>query len=401
MNKWNANLLGELSLYNSGSPVLLCEDHADNTLQLLALLLLCTDQTVSVAQAQEVLFGHEKVDPERVETAFSDMQALLHQQGADNIVLQKPNGFCWNSDAPVTVDVAVFERLYSDFCAPGLPQAQQLETGRNAIQAYKGNLLPFWRDKTWVRLYALRLRQNYITLVTRTCRILLKQETPEGCEEALTLCNRAVLLEPLEEELYWYLFRAMRGLNMKSAVLSYYPVIANLFYDEIGEAPSARMQEIYVWASKESDQMKQDLQHIEQDLLEVTREQRPIRGAYDCQYEMFKQMYHIVARTADRAHNIVTIMLLTLLRGDGGALPKETLPQHMETLHSVLKNMLRKGDIFSRYSSNQYIAMLPMNAASDAVTVETRIRGALSHTPQTAPDSLRVEVQALLPITQT
>ena len=39
--------------------------------------------------------------------------------------------------------------------------------------------------------------------------------------------------------------------DMKQAALSYYPVISNLFYDELGERLSPELRDIYLWASQE------------------------------------------------------------------------------------------------------------------------------------------------------
>ena len=88
-------------------------------------------------------------------------------------------------------------------------------------------------------------------------------------EETLDICNRAALLEPLHEELYRYIFNTMRRLDMKQAVLSYYPVISNLFYDELGERLSPELRDIYLWASQGANQMKENLRQIQQDLGEI------------------------------------------------------------------------------------------------------------------------------------
>lgn len=88
---------------------------------------------------------------------------------------------------------------------------------------------------------------------------------------------------------------------MKQAVLSYYPVISNLFYDELGERLSPELRDIYLWASQGANQMKENLRQIQQDLGEITRDARPIHGAYYCEYEMFKSVYQMVARSAARS----------------------------------------------------------------------------------------------------
>ena len=71
---------------------------------------------------------------------------------------------------------------------------------------------------------------------------------------------------------------------------------SNRFYDELGERLSPELRDIYLWASQGANQMKESLRQIQQDLGEITRDARPIHGAYYCEYEMFKSVYQMVAR---------------------------------------------------------------------------------------------------------
>ena len=96
---------------------------------------------------------------------------------------------------------------------------------------------------------------------------------------------------------------------MKQAVLSYYPVISNLFYDELGERLSPELRDIYLWASQGANQMKENLRQIQQDLGEITRDARPIHGAYYCEYEMFNPC----TRWSHEARHVPTVMCCSSL----------------------------------------------------------------------------------------
>ena len=134
-----------------------------------------------------------------------------------------------------------------------------------------------------------------------------------ACLLYTSICRKANLIEPLQEPIYLYMFTAMQQLGMKKAILNYYPITANLFYDELGERLCAEIRQIYFWASEGTNLIEQDLQQIQEDLAEITKDQRPIRGAYFCPYEMVKHIYHMVARSAERAGNNVVLLLLTCL----------------------------------------------------------------------------------------
>ena len=84
----------------------------------------------------------------------------------------------------------------------------------------------------------------------------------------------------------------------------------------------------------------------------------------------------MVARNAARSGDHVIIMLITLLPRKTELLQKQESVRYMLQLKEVIKNTLRKGDVFSRYSRNQYILMLPVRSALDVTVVQKRLETA-------------------------
>ena len=114
----------------------------------------------------------------------------------------------------------------------------------------------------------------------------------------------------------------------------------------------------------------EDIRHIQKDLDEITRDDRPIRGAYFCPYEVFKHMYHMVVRSATRNSEDVILLLVTLTPQEA---PKQERIRVMLSVKELIKNMLRKGDVFSRYGRNQYVLMLSVKNADDYKVVRDRL----------------------------
>ena len=80
-------------------------------------------------------------------------------------------------------------------------------------------------------------------------------------------------------------------------------------------------------------------------------EQELISGAYCQDYETFKRIYRFVERRLRRSSESVYIILFTLTDKNGD-LPK------LDTLKSVIQHSLRLGDVFTQYSSCQYLIMV-------------------------------------------
>ena len=87
-------------------------------------------------------------------------------------------------------------------------------------------------------------------------------------------------------------------------------------------------------------------------------EQELISGAYCQDYETFKRIYRFVERRLRRSSESVYIILFTLTDKNGD-LPKSlTREKQIDTLKSVIQHSLRLGDVFTQYSSCQYLIMV-------------------------------------------
>jgi arginyl-tRNA synthetase len=182
---------------------------------------------------------------------------------------------------------------------------------------------------------------------------------------------------------------------MKQEILNYYPVVSQNYFDEMGEQMPQIVRNIYQWASNSTYHTIKDIYQIEQDLEETIRSERPINGAYFCSYEVFKHIFHMIVRSADRENNCVILMLLTLSLENGMDFSKDQFNKTMEMLKAVIETTMRKGDVFSRYSRNQFVLMLPVKKSKDSKQVEKRLRQAFSkHHP---PLPVHLEVITGLP----
>ena len=211
----------------------------------------------------------------------------------------------------------------------------------------------------------------------------------------LDICNRAVQVEPLQEELYGFIFDAMRHLEMKKAVLNYYPVVSRLFYDELGVQLSAPMREIYRWAAEYSARPRADLREVQQDLAETSPDRTGITGAYYCEYELFRPLYQTMARGAQRLGGTVLLFLVTLSGKPGQRPTRAQTADGMKQLGAVIRTALRRGDTYSQYSANQYVLMLLMRTAEDSAVVEKRIAHAFSREKAAAHLSVQLTAQPI------
>ena len=195
--------------------------------------------------------------------------------------------------------------------------------------------------------------------------------------ELLDVASRASVTDPLDEDIALWTFRALDALHMQRAIVIAYNKTARYFEEEMGRPLCGEMGAIYAGAAVGVNKPVQDFTAIREVGSDALRRQGSDRGAFYCNYEVFKRMYAIVARTAQRARQVVALMLITVQGPDGGRAPEgEALAEARDDLQLAIAGTRRKSDTFTKYSRSQYALLLPMESADDMAVVERRLSAA-------------------------
>lgn len=124
---------------------------------------------------------------------------------------------------------------------------------------------------------------------------------------------------------------------------------------------------------------KMELEAIRQDLHLIAREMEEDEsnsGACCQDYETFKFLYQLELRRMKRRKKEVYLILFTLLDKSNDFLELEQRDLEMELLGKEIQENLRQGDVFTQYSSSQYLVMVPDADAVGAEIIAERIRTA-------------------------
>lgn len=130
---------------------------------------------------------------------------------------------------------------------------------------------------------------------------------------------------------------------------------------------------------------------------EQLRESEGANGAFFCDYDFFKVIYHAEARAIARSGDAVHICLLSVTGQNGQELPKRSLDRCMENLREIIRSSLRRGDVAARCSVSQYILMLPQANYENSRMVCQRIIKAFCRQYPHSPARLYDSVQPLEP----
>ncbi|MEG2119328.1 MAG: GGDEF domain-containing protein, partial [Pseudoflavonifractor sp.] len=109
-------------------------------------------------------------------------------------------------------------------------------------------------------------------------------------------------------------------------------------------------------------------------IAEELRELSPKQGAYCLDYEAFKSIFRYEERKMLRKKEPVNMILFTLADQIGDFPKLEHRDQQMSLLNGVIAQTLRMGDLFTTYSSCQYLVMVTQASEPDAELIAQRIR---------------------------
>lgn len=275
-----------------------------------------------------------------------------------------------NPDIEFILDTANFENGCQ--AAAAAEGAEQVEGYSRAAALYTGALLPKLDSEIWLAPLARYFAKLYLECVIKLCDGLA---AGERYTQLLETATAATLLEPLEEQYYVYIFRALKALDMGRVIIPTYHRAARAFQEELGIALNEEIQAIYAQASDKVDAVEQDVMIIRDDLLEVLNDNREGSGALYCSYDVFRYLYQVVTRASERTGRRAAVLLLTLEAPEGEAPSPRTVSTLMNQVRTLaLGTLLRRSDTVARFSQNQYIIMLSVESREGAEIVMGRIQ---------------------------
>lgn len=118
---------------------------------------------------------------------------------------------------------------------------------------------------------------------------------------------------------------------------------------------------------------------IQPDMSLIAREmeEKGSRSGACCQdYDTFKQIYRLEERRLRRDKKKAFIILFTLTDRNNGFVPLDKRDAEMDMLEAKIKQNLRLGDVYTRYSSCQYLVMVLDVSADNVGVIADRICGA-------------------------
>lgn len=389
-------MLGDCSITLGDCHMEDTENRSRKVWLLLAYLIYNRFRVVQQQELIDLLWGEdtESANPANaLKTTLHRARGALGQLGPSaghELVVSKKGGYAWNTQVPMEVDVEEFEKLIraGNDCQD---QESRLEYYQRALQLYQGEFLNKLSSEAWV----VPIAAYYHNLYTQTAQAALALLEERGWRrEAVELCQAALKVEPYEENLYRHLMRNLLAVGDQRAAAKVYEEMSELLLNNFGIMPSEETQSLYREALRTINDHAVPIGIVREQL----REQDPAMGAMICDYDFFKMLYQVQARSMLRSGVAVHIALLSITDEAGNELSRRSLERAMENLQDQVCSGLRRGDVAARCSVSQYILMLPQaNYENSCMVCRRLIKGFQRRYPH-SPANINYSVQPLEPL---
>ncbi|MBQ8110288.1 MAG: winged helix-turn-helix domain-containing protein [Clostridia bacterium] len=311
---------------------------------------------------------HTITNPENaLKTLVSRMRTLLNQMtpGLGHCIVSDRGAYHWESLPGMQIDAL---ELMDLFDALGVERdgEKQRQMYQRVMELYEGDLYQTGEldgDKG----FAQQLHNQYLTSVYGYIELLRKAE---DYDEISAVCRRALEVDSFDERLHIELMKAMVSLNRTSDALVQYKHATNMTYRYLGTPPSPEMTAFYRELNRSRQSLKYNLDTIRRELHKSSLE----RGAFVCDYEMFKAIYDLEMRNLERLGTTMFLGII-MIGTDDSSFDSIRQDGIMNGLIEILRDNLRKGDIITHFSPSVIALLLPTVNYKTGSMVMERIRG--------------------------
>ncbi len=279
-----------------------------------------------------------------------------------------------NPDYEYILDVQEFE----DVCLKAKSEKKddkKLYYYQKAFGIYGGELLPEFATDYWVILESVRLKRLYDDVVDFLGK---HYKEAEDFEALFDLYDKANKIYP---DNGWQIEMIDALILRKEYKTAYelYTKCAHYYQDELEVPIPDALRSCYERLSDNVRVVTDDIRQIQANIIrkdEKLKSEMGTRkiGAYLCPFTSFIDVYHVLRRNLERRGSSIFMMLCTLVDYEGKPIQnQEKLNARAEILQQSLSEGLRKGDVYTKYSSSQYLILLIGTKREDCAIIYQRL----------------------------
>ena len=361
-------------------------------LQLLSLLLINRNKPLPIRVICDAIWDdvYEGDEIKALHNLIYRLRNIFTSKGEQDCIVFSSQTYVLNPELDLRVDAYQMDEYYNKALDPMLTDNEVRKLLEKAVALYNGEyLLNFVADDIYVQTVTKRYRRLFVDIVCRLADLYMDRGE---YDKMFLVCDRAIVLEPLEESIYLRIIRGMRKRGMDTQAADLIEHYFDILYREVGICASETLNNIYKELKSHTVYTKHDVEQVLDELKELDY----LNKALFCNFDAFKDIYRYEARQLSRRDYTISVVLMEIYSEKHKDLPDKMLAKAKRILHECCMLALRKGDMFSNYSKAQSVAMLTLKDGKDAVGIISRINNTFNTRIQDNAVSLRFEVRSSL-----
>ena len=352
------NLMGTFQI-SSGDVTLREKDiRSVRGIKLLTFLVLNRKRIVTIQELEEFLIrqeteGNFENADGYVKNLVYRVRKILKAIGPYTYITTGYKNYAWNPEIPVIVDVEIFKQQYEN--ARNCPDLEQKKI------LYK-ELLYSWRpltgvltDEYWMMGIDTYYTSVFLEAVKNLAGILEKENK---YKELVQLCRYAMPVEPLDEDIRFWLIKTLILQKRTSEALKEWENARRVWKKQLQGYFPERLNSLYKDIISSSISNEPDTMKILRSLMKFAREKQ---GGRYCAQEIFEQLCLFLIGRNKGSENEEYLILFTLVAGDLEKQEKKqgfTLRNGRNKFVDILLKDLEHGDVFTELGTRQF-AVLP------------------------------------------
>lgn len=358
--------LGEFTLTYKDQTISDLDTRSKKVWTLIEYLISFHTKEVSCSTLYELLWPEEdRIDYENsLKTVLHRARKLLDRlHFEESIILKGRNTLSFNKHIAYKLDIELFEQICQEAFLSSSAD-EKLLLLKNAFSMYKGDFLPKSAAESWAVPIVTYYHTLYLKMIHELITVL---NEAEQYEDIITYTSAASIIDPYDEIIQYHLITSLLKTGRQALAFEKYNRFTRLVYHNLGENPSEEFRLL----SKEITKYKTNSVSSTDAVWNSLSEQDRKPKAFLCDFVVFQNIYQMKARSIQRSRQPVYICLFTIeYLGDVQSEARNTT---VARLGEAIGSSLRIGDIYSRYSVNQWILMLTNINHENSVKVCKRI----------------------------
>lgn len=339
-------------------------------LQLLNLLIINRNKPLSVNTICESIWNADTdtATGKALHNLIYRLRTFFSEHNEPDCIAYNNKTYMLVNSADLTIDVHVLEDCYSGISNPTVTSEEKIGLLEKITGLHNGE---YMSNLTCDDISSYSAGNRYRRIFTESvCMLSDIYIEKNEYDKMFSLCEKAILLEPLEELIYHRIIKGMRDKGRDVQALNLVENYFEILYREAGIRASDTMNVLYKELKSKTNTSKSDVVKIADELKEASS----LDKAMFCSFDVFKDIFRYELRQISRRKYNIALILVDINGGKDEVLPYKMLYKAQRSFHECCMQILRKGDVFAGYSKSQSVLMLTIMNETDVDIIIPRLR---------------------------